>query len=65
VVYYLRLIHIIIFAEPRKEMEHVSEAPLSILIPLVILTIQILFIGIWWKPAVEIVEKAAEAVLKM
>jgi len=65
VAYYLRLIHIIIFAEPRKEMEHIREAPLSILIPLVILTIQILFIGIWWEPAVEIAEKAAEAVLKM
>jgi len=65
VVYYLRLIHIIIFAEPRKEMEHVREAPLSIVIPIVILTIQILFIGIWPKMAVEVVEKAAEAVLKM
>lgn len=65
VIYYLRLIHIIIFAEPRKEMEHVREAPLSILIPIIVLTIQILFIGIWPKMAVEAAEKAAEAVLKM
>jgi proton-translocating NADH-quinone oxidoreductase chain N len=65
VVYYLRLIHIILFAEPSKEMEHVKEAPISILIPIVILTIQIIFIGIWPRTAIEVVEKAAEAVLKM
>jgi len=66
VVYYLRLIHIILFAKPTREMEHVKEAPLLMLIPIVILTIQIFLIGIVWPKVVfDVVETAAKAVLKM
>ena len=66
VVYYLRLIHIILFAKPTREMEHVKEAPLLMLIPIVILTMQIFLIGIVWpKVLFDVVETAAKAVLKM
>ncbi|MDH5375985.1 MAG: proton-conducting transporter membrane subunit [Candidatus Bathyarchaeota archaeon] len=65
VVYYFRLIRIIILEEPTKVSKRATKAPVSMLIPLLILAFLCVFIGVYPGPFIGASSKAAEALLNI
>ncbi len=65
VVYYFRLIRIIILEKPTKVSERAAEAPVLMLIPIVILALLCILIGVYPGPFIGASSKAAEAVLNI
>lgn len=65
VVYYFRLIRIIILEKPTKVSERATEAPVSMLIPIAILAFLCIFIGVYPGPCIDASSKAAEAMLNI
>lgn len=63
VVYYFRLIRIVILEKPTKVSKRAIEAPVSMLIPTLILAVLCVFIGVYPGPFMGIASKAAEAML--
>ena len=63
VAYYLRLIQIVMLKKPTKISTKAKEAPLSMLLPMGILTILCIVIGVYPGPFVSYASSAAEAVL--
>lgn len=63
VVYYLLLLQRILLRPTSKKLEEVREAPLSMIIPLVILSILCFAIGIYPRPFIQFAQKAALALL--
>jgi formate hydrogenlyase subunit 3/multisubunit Na+/H+ antiporter MnhD subunit len=65
VVYYFRLIHIIILEKPTKVSKRATKAPVSMLIPMLILAFLCVFIGVYPGPYIDASSKAAEAMLNI
>jgi len=65
VVYYFRLIRMIILEKPTKVSERAAEAHVLMLIPIVILALLCILIGVYPGPFIEASSKAAEAVLNI
>ena len=65
ITYYLRLIYTINLKEPTSISEKATEAPVLLLIPVLILALLCIFIGIYPGPFVAWAQKAAEAMLGM
>ncbi|MFQ5758689.1 MAG: complex I subunit 5 family protein [Candidatus Bathyarchaeia archaeon] len=63
VAYYLRLINVIVLKEPTPVSERATRAPLSMLIPILILAALCIIIGIYPGPFIALAEVAAKAVL--
>lgn len=63
VAYYLRLIYVIVLREPTSVSEQATEAPASMLIPILILAVLCIIIGFYPGPFVTLAQKAAEAAL--
>jgi len=65
VVYYFRLIRIIVLEEPTKVAKEATRAPISMLIPLLILAFLCVLIGVYPGPFIGVSSKAAEAMLNI
>jgi len=65
VVYYFRLIRIIILEKPTKASKKATKAPISIVIPILILAFLCIFIGVYPGPYIDASSKAAEALLNI
>jgi len=65
VVYCFRLIHIIILEKPTKVSERATEAPVSMLIPTLVLAFLCVLIGIYPGLCIDVASKAAEAMLNI
>lgn len=65
VAYYLRLIFIIVLKEPTPVSEEATEAPISMLIPIIILAALCIIIGIYPGPFITWAEGAAKAALNL
>jgi multicomponent Na+:H+ antiporter subunit D len=63
VAYYLRLIHIIVLKKSTPVSEKATEAPISMLMPIVILVAVCVIIGVYPGPFITIASRAAEAAL--
>ncbi len=63
VAYYLRLIYIIVLKAPTPVSEKATEAPLSMLIPIIILAALCIIIGLYPGPFMALAEGAAKAAL--
>lgn len=63
VAYYLRLIYVIVLKEPTPVSEKATKAPLSMLIPIIILAALCIIIGIYPGPFIALAQGAAEAAL--
>jgi formate hydrogenlyase subunit 3/multisubunit Na+/H+ antiporter MnhD subunit len=65
VAYYLRVIHVIALKKPAPTSEKITEAPLSMLIPTLILASLCIIVGIYPSPFIAISSKAAQAALNI
>jgi proton-translocating NADH-quinone oxidoreductase chain N len=65
VVYYFRLIRIIILEKPTKVSKKATKAPISMLIPILVLAFLCIFIGAYPVPYINASSKAAEAMLNI
>ena len=65
VVYYFRVIRIIMLEKPTKVSKRANKAPVSMLIPLLILAFLCIFIGVYPGPFIDASSKAAEAMLNV
>jgi proton-translocating NADH-quinone oxidoreductase chain N len=65
VVYYLRLIRVIVLEKPTKVSKRATEAPALMLIPILILAFLCIFIGVYPGPYIDASSKAAEAMLNI
>jgi len=65
VVYYFRIIRIIILEKPTKVSKKAKKAPVSMLIPMLILAVFCIFIGVYPGPFIGASSKAAEAMLNI
>jgi multicomponent Na+:H+ antiporter subunit D len=65
VAYYLRLIYILVLKEPTPVSAKATEAPASMLIPIMILAVLCIIIGIYPGPFVAFSQEAAQAALGM
>jgi len=65
VVYYFRLIRIIMLEMPTEVSKRATKAPISILIPLLILAFLCVFIGVYPGPFINASSQAAEAALNI
>jgi proton-translocating NADH-quinone oxidoreductase chain N len=65
VVYYFRLIRIIILEKPTKVSKRATEAPVAMLIPMLILAVLCVFIGVYPGPCIGASSQAAEAMLNI
>ncbi len=65
VVYYFRLIRIIILERPTKVSKKATKAPVSMLIPILVLAVLCIFIGAYPVPYIDASSKAAEAMLNI
>jgi len=63
VVYYLRLIQLLMLREPRGKAADAHEASISILVPLIVMAILIVLFGVWPEPVYKIAEAAANAAI--
>jgi multicomponent Na+:H+ antiporter subunit D len=63
VAYYLRLIYVIVLKEPTPVSKKATEAPLSMLIPIIILAALCIIIGIYPGPFIALAEGAAKAAI--
>jgi len=61
--YYLRMIQILVLAEPTDKMAKVKEAPLSMLAPMGMMAFLIVLFGVWPEPVIALADKAAHAAL--
>lgn len=60
---YLRLLYITVWQAPEANISNAREAPLSMLLPMVILMLLIVIIGVWPAPFVDFATKAAKALM--
>ena len=65
VVYYFRVIRIIILEKPTKVSRKATKAPMPMLIPILVLAFLCIFIGAYPVPYIEASSKAAEAMLNI
>jgi len=65
VVYYFRLIRIIMLEKPTKVSKKATKAPISMLIPILVLAFLCIFIGAYPVPYIDASSKAAEAMLNI
>jgi len=65
VVYYFRLIRIIMLERPTKVSKKATKAPVSMLIPILVLAVLCIFIGAYPVPYIDASSKAAEAMLNI
>jgi len=65
VVYYFRLIRIIILEKPTKVSKKATKAPITMLIPILVLAFLCIFIGVYPGPFIGASSKAAEAMLNI
>ncbi len=65
VAYYLRVIHIVVFKKPTSMSKKAGEAPLSMLIPTLILASLCIIVGIYPGPFMAMASQAAEAALDL
>jgi multicomponent Na+:H+ antiporter subunit D len=65
VAYYLRLIYVIVLKEPTPISEKATEAPRSMLIPIVVLAALCIIIGLYPGPFIALAEAAAKAALSL
>ena len=65
VAYYLRLIYVIVLKEPTPVSEKATRAPVSMLIPIVILAALCIIIGLYPGPFISLAEGAANAALNL
>jgi len=63
--YYLRMLYITVWQSPKESMPSVKEAPLTMLIPMVILMLLCIMIGVWPEPFLNFAFHAAEATLNI
>jgi proton-translocating NADH-quinone oxidoreductase chain N len=63
VAYYLRLIYVIVLRDPTPTSEKATEAPISMLIPIIILAALCILIGIYPGPFIALAQEAAKAAL--
>ncbi|MCS7386172.1 MAG: cation:proton antiporter [archaeon GB-1867-005] len=63
VVYYLRLIQLLMLREPKGKAAAASEASISILVPLVIMAFICILFGIWPEPIYKMAEAASAAAM--
>ncbi len=63
VAYYLRLIYVIVLKEPTSVSEKATKAPVSMLIPIIILAALCILIGIYPGPFIALAQEAAKAAL--
>ncbi len=63
VVYYLRLIQLLMLREPTGKALTAREAPISIIVPLIVMAILIVLFGVWPEPVYRLAEAAANSVL--
>jgi formate hydrogenlyase subunit 3/multisubunit Na+/H+ antiporter MnhD subunit len=63
VAYYLRLIYVIVLKEPTPVSEKATKAPVSMLIPIIILAAICIIIGVYPGPFIALAEAAAKAAL--
>ena len=59
--YYLRLIKIIVWSTPNKKLNGIKDAPLLILVPILVLTLACILIGVYPAPFIEIASRAVKA----
>jgi len=65
VVYYFRLIRMIILEKPTKVSKKATKAPMTMLIPILVLAFLCIFIGAYPVPYIDASSKAAEAMLNI
>jgi formate hydrogenlyase subunit 3/multisubunit Na+/H+ antiporter MnhD subunit len=65
VAYYLRLIYVIVLKEPTSVAEKATEAPFSMLIPILVLAAICIIIGLYPGPFISLAEAAAKAALNL
>ncbi len=63
--YYLRLIYVIVLRKPTPVSEKAKEAPLSMLIPILVLVALCIIIGAYPGPFIALAERAAKAALNL
>ncbi len=63
VAYYLRLIYVIVLKEPTPVSERGTKAPVSLLIPILVLAALCIAIGVYPGPFIALAQQAARAVL--
>jgi len=59
--YYLRLIKVIVWSTPSEGLDKVSEAPVLMLVPMVVLAIMCIIIGLYPAPFIEMANSAAKS----
>ena len=59
--YYLRLIKIIVWSTPNKKLNGIKDAPLLILVPILVLTLACILIGVYPAPFIETASRAVKA----
>lgn len=65
VVYYLRVVRIILLEKPTAVSQKATEAPASMLIPTLILAALCITIGVYPEPFITMASRAAEAALNL
>lgn len=63
VAYYLRLVYVIVLKEPTPVSERGTKAPVSLLIPILVLAALCIAIGLHPGPFIALAQQAARAVL--
>jgi multicomponent Na+:H+ antiporter subunit D len=63
--YYLRLLYVLVWKAPGKNLDSVKEAPLSMLVPMMLLTILCVAIGVWPGPFIDFANQAAQATINI
>jgi len=63
--YYLRLLYVLVWKAPGKNLDKVKEAPLSMLAPMMLLAVLCIVIGVWPSPFIEFANQAAQATMNV
>ncbi len=63
--YYLRLLYIMVWQSPKESLNRVREAPISMLVPMVILMVMCIVIGVWPAPFINFASQAAKAAMNL